>query len=120
MEVTEESLRRSRYLTLEERKTIEKGVKLNYSSREISRQIKRSTNCVISELRLNGRETYNAENAHNEALKRLTEGRKKISNYNKKLNFHFQERNIFSRITSLEMQLEILIEEIRKLHEAKD
>lgn len=99
-------------LKLEERQQIEKLIKEkpDLSLSQISRLMNRGKNTVIDEVRKNGgREVYNAKAAHNRYLDLRA---KKIQNVT--LENHPIHR-MKNKIDAIEMQLEIIIEELRAL-----
>lgn len=60
-----------RFLNLDERKYIEEQLPSGKSLSEIARELNRAKNIVITEVRRNGgRENYNADKSHKEALRR--------------------------------------------------
>jgi IS30 family transposase len=106
-------------LNLEERTKIEgllKDESLSLSA--ISRKIGRGKNTVVTEVRLNGgRDKYNAEKAQ----KRYDDLRKaqyeKLSKHNKGIqNKAFANAD---KISIIEMQLEIIIDQLNKLTKGK-
>lgn len=105
-------------LRLEERKIIKKKLDAGYSIALIAKVLNRAKNTVVVEVRRNGgRENYDPDKAHSEALSRQRGGNaKKIII----LKTHGKSPwiKIRDRISNLEMQVEILTEEIRNLKNA--
>lgn len=100
-------------LTFEERKEIEKYVKLGCSCNEIAINIGRSKNAVVVEVRRNGKAAYSAK-----------AGQKLADENTRKRNAHLIALNtgvkepIFKykeRIENLEMQIEILHDTLKEL-----
>lgn len=99
-------------LKLEERQQIEKLIKEkpDLSFAEISKLIGRGRNTVVEEVRKNGgREVYNAKVAHHRYLDLRA---KKNQNYTPENHPMHRLKN---KIDAIEMQLEIIIEELRAL-----
>lgn len=107
-------------LTLGERQLIEKLLKQSQSCSHIAGVIGRSKNAVVVEVRrAGGRETYSAEKAQEESDHRFNVARFSKS---RKLTIAHGEGIVETpyitlkrRLECLEMQLEILTEQIRKL-----
>jgi IS30 family transposase len=99
---------------LEERKLIQDGIKRNISLSEIAREINRSKNGVVSEVRkYGGREKYNAEKAHALALKIQVKKYDKISKDQKGQppNFNMQHRvcELERKMTQMESMIATLL-----------
>ena len=110
-------------LTFNERCEIKKWLDRRYSCSKISKILKRGKNTVVHEVRRNGGvDNYNPVEAHNKALNRKVIRdikcsktiREKTSN-----NYPSMEDKISKlmndRISNLEMQVEILIDEIKRI-----
>lgn len=96
----------SRYLNFAEREFIEECLKKNIIISEIEKKLNRSNKAIHREVKKNGgKELYNAEKAQ----KKAENGRKKVNRL--ELN---------ERMENLEMQMEILIETIRKFKKKND
>ena len=94
-----------KYLSLEERELIEKYIKEKFTGNQIAFLLKRSQNCINREIKINGgRVFYNASQAsvNSRMLKR-------------KKNKNLLGEKLKDRIESLEMQMEILTDEIKKV-----
>lgn len=99
-------------ITFEERQAIEKYLKLGFSASSIARQLERSKNSIVWEVRRNGgREKYNAKLAQKDCDKRNEIRKEKVSYTNSKRSSEF---NYKKRIENIEMQLEILSETIKE------
>ncbi len=102
----------SRPLTLEERKQIEQLIKQGLSCGNIAQEINRSKNCVVVEVRRNGKELYNAKLAHKDAIERDQKKRRVVSLKLKEAPPSYQMKQ---RIENLEMQVEILHDTIKEI-----
>jgi IS30 family transposase len=101
-------------LTFEERKLLEKYAKTKMSCIEISKIIGRSKNCVTVEYRIaGGRQTYDAQKAHENANEKRELKYKRLSERNR--GRVFSKNHL--RLASLEMQIEILHDTIKGLLE---
>jgi IS30 family transposase len=109
----------SKPLSLIERKEIERLCSFpELSLAEISKKLKRSKNCVSSEVRRSGgRETYNADRAQKESEERQSIKIKSLSKSSKNRSQNFKTNA--ERIDILEMQMEIIIEQINQLTKGK-
>lgn len=109
----DKQFKRAHALTFEERSKIEQFARdVEYSLGAIARKIGRSKNAVITEVRRNGgRATYNAKEAHTRAIdKQIESFEKKKSTRKRRL-----ETKVEERLSAVEMQLEILVDEIMRL-----
>jgi len=103
-------------LSLEERKTIRKKLDASYSCSLIANLLGRGKTTVILEVRRNGgKEKYNPELAQKAFEERKDLVHKSRSETLKRLNNPTPFKILFDKVASIEMQLEILTEEIRKL-----
>lgn len=104
--------RKNTAISLEERKIIEKMVKLGISGQKIAQFLDRSSTGINTELRINGGANYSAEKAH----QRSEEAKKKRGNWKKKDEDEDEGlEEIESRIDSLQMQIDILKETIQEI-----
>lgn len=104
-----------RYLSLEERKIIEKKIKEGLSLGKISHFMGRSPNGIIVEVRKNGgREEYKAIQAHENSKITENERKKKVCENLKKSTYN-PFIYLKQKIEILEMQLEIIIEQIKEI-----
>ncbi len=102
----------NKVLTLNERKKIEKLIKKGLSCGQIAKEINRSKNGIVVEVRRGGKEKYNAISAQKEANERHKKhGIKKGITLRKKQPV-FQMKQ---RIESLEMQMELLYDKVKEL-----
>lgn len=99
-------------LKFEERRQVEKLIKEcpDLSLTQISKLINRGKNTVIDEVRKNGgREVYNAELAHHRYLDLRAKKSQNVTLENHPIH------RMKNKIDAIEMQLEIIIEELRAL-----
>lgn len=100
-------------LTYEERKRIEKGIKLGLSCGRIAVEIGRSKNGVVSEVRRGGKHQYTAKEGQricDEMRKKKYESLSLLKKKQQPPLFDYKQR-----IENLEMQVEILHETIKEL-----
>lgn len=94
--------------TAEDRVKIEELIKEGYANKKISELMERSNSSVRNEItRAGGRDKYNGIERHNQIYTNEKDDKKE------------KKSDIESRLSILEMQLEILIESVNKLLEAK-
>lgn len=104
-------------LNIKERQVIEKFIHENYSCLKISKIIGRGKNSIVTEIRRNGgKELYNAEEAQHRSDQVQAEKKQKTMEALKKSGFN-PYISIKQKIEFLEMQIEILIDAIKKLKE---
>jgi IS30 family transposase len=102
-------------LTIEERLEIERLIKCEYSLAKISRILGRGKNTIVLEVTRNGgRDLYDGYKANNYFIERKNN---KILNLRKALNTDgiLNLLSINKKMSLMEMQIEILIEQIREL-----
>lgn len=99
-------------ITFDERKKIERFIKMGKSCGETAKLIGRSKNGVVTEVRRGGGKFYSAKAAQNIADTNHEAKYKRLSERNKgnKVSFHMKQR-----IENLEMQVEILHDVIKEL-----
>jgi IS30 family transposase len=106
--------------TLAERKKIERFLKMRFSCGAIAKELGRSKNGVVSEVRRNGgKKEYNAEKAQEQAETRRTNKYKNLIEINKGKRENHPIHRMKMRIDNLEMQLEILYETIKEMKNVK-
>lgn len=101
-----------RFFTLEERYQIQYLLSRGYSARKIARELERSLNGIIHELKKNDGKDYDAVTAH--AKRRMP--KVKLQEVHKKPLEKPRKTSNEKRISNLEMQVEILIETVRSLY----
>lgn len=108
-----------KYLTFDERKKIEKLLKINLSCGEISKALNRSKNLIVVEVRRSGgRDNYTAKKAQNDSEQRKIKKYENLSKKNKSEDTFLKKRiYCYQRLEALEMQIEILVDQIKKLEE---
>lgn len=102
-------------LTLEERKEIKKWISRKYTLSNIAEILERGKNTVIAEVKRNGgRDSYDQIQAHKRAECMQVERLRKTSETlkGKAINPY---TTMSEKISNLEMQLEILLEEVKRL-----
>lgn len=99
-------------LTLEERRLIEKYIKMGISFNQQARMIGRSNYTIADEIRRNGgRENYCAEKAQERAV--VMRGRSSSNSQSKVYKGRIDK--LETRVDSLEMQIEILMDLIKEI-----
>lgn len=108
----------SKALTMKERVKIERLLKEPLSLTQIAKQIGRSKNCVVTEVRINGgRENYTANKAQERFYTVHVLAWEELRKRNKGTDPR-SKQNI--KIENLEMQLEILHDEIKRLRKTDE
>jgi len=103
----------SHELSFRERKEIEKGLKLGKSCCCIGLEIRRSKNCIVTEVRNNGgKGEYSAVQAQDRAYALRQEKYERLAERNKTVKPSFEMKK---RIENLEMQVEILYDTIKEI-----
>ncbi len=98
---------------LAERKIIEKLLRCGFTCGEIAKEIGRSKNGVVTEVRIHGGKVfYDGEMAQAKADFNLEERKKKLAALHKG-KYEGPMKKLYERITNLEMQVEILHDCIR-------
>lgn len=101
-------------LTLKERKQIKYCIDNMLSQKQISIKLGRASSCINKEIGRNGgRDEYNPQIAHEKSLERRLARIEKLRNNNPWHKLKKQEIEI--RVSNLEMQIEIIIEQIKEL-----
>ena len=106
-------------LCLMERKYIEKMIKEDRSLSSIAGDMGRGRNTIIVEVNKNGgRIAYDAEIAHKSMLERRL---KRSEDVSEKMKVHTRTQYCFlkQRIENMEMQLDIIIETLKELKDAR-
>lgn len=102
----------TKILQFKEREQIEKLIKQGLSCAEIAKNIGRSKNCIVTEIRRAGKTEYSAITGQNLSDKIKEEKYKKIS---MKQKGNQKQYFLKQRVENLEMQVEILHEAIKEL-----
>lgn len=113
----DEKPKRKRYglVTLEERKIIEHFIKQGLSSYEIAKRIGRCRSCICRELNhFSPWESYDVEKAQNRANQAKERRRQQLRK--SVVEAYRQTPNIDERLSTIEMQIEIILEQLEKLH----
>lgn len=106
-------------LTLEERILIEETLKTKMSYAKLSKVVKRSQTCIFNEIHRNGgRENYNALEADKRSQLFVT--RRNEKNAIRLQNSHRTWMGLSRKVINLEMQIEILYEEIKRMKDDKN
>ncbi len=104
---------RQKDLALEERKGIEKYLKMGFSHAKIAEKLARSKTAVTNEIkRSGGADGYNAKKSQLMAEERLKEKYLKLSKMNKGKSSYI---NHTKRIEHIEMQIEIILDTLKEL-----
>ncbi len=98
-------------LTYQERLEIRRMLNLGYTRSEIARRLGRGKNTIVSEVRRNGGDAYNAEEAQKKSDLVKIDRYKKLAEYNRKKKYPAW----IERIEHLEMQVEILYDYIKEM-----
>lgn len=116
----EKTLNKKYLLTFEERKEIENGILAGVDLKKIGQKLGRSPNTVYLEVNKNGgKHSYTAQKAQeNFEQQKENTAKLRLETLSKKGYFkRIRKCDLNNRITNLEFQMEILVENIKAINE---